>query len=143
MQIVQKVYAYITCRDQLLVFDHRDFPEAGTQVPGGTLEHGEAPAQGVLREAAEETSLHGLELLRFLGSVRFLPPGAAHVHERHFFHLRYPGEPGAPWLAGEQTPSDGTEPKVFVCYWVPLAAPPLLIAEMDHFLPQLRASLAL
>lgn len=57
--------------------------------------------------------------------------------------LRYPGEPGAPWLAGEQSPSDGTEPKVFVCYWVPLTAPPLLIAEMDHFLPQLRASLAL
>lgn len=143
MQIVQKVYAYITCRDHLLVFDHHDFPEAGTQVPGGTLEPGETPAQGALREAAEETHLHGLELLCFLGSVHWIPPGAACIHERHFFHLRYPGEPGAPWLSVEQSPSDGTVPVIFICYWVPLAAPPPLIAEMDHFLPQLRASLAL
>ncbi len=38
-----KVYAYITHGHRLLVFSHRDFPEAGIQVPGGTMEEGEDP----------------------------------------------------------------------------------------------------
>ena len=41
MQQIQKVYAYITRAEQLLVFSHVDFPEAGIQVPGGTLEPGD------------------------------------------------------------------------------------------------------
>ena len=57
-----KVYAYITRGDHLLVFRHVDFPEAGIQIPGGTLEDGEEPDEAVLREAFEET---GLEELQF------------------------------------------------------------------------------
>lgn len=40
-----KVYAYVTRHHpphtQVLVFGHMDFPEAGTQVPGGSVEEGE------------------------------------------------------------------------------------------------------
>jgi hypothetical protein len=43
MESVNKVYAYFTRRDQLLVFRHVDFPEVGIQVPGGTVEGDEAP----------------------------------------------------------------------------------------------------
>ena len=39
---------------ELLVFDH---PTAGTQLPKGTVELCEQPAQAVLRELAEETRL--------------------------------------------------------------------------------------
>lgn len=55
--IRRKVLAYITNRQRLLVFSHLDIPEAGIQVPGGTLEDGESPEEGVLREAYEETGL--------------------------------------------------------------------------------------
>ena len=44
LPIQEKVYAYILRKDdkgkQLLVFDHVNFPDAGTQVPGGTVEKG-------------------------------------------------------------------------------------------------------
>jgi 8-oxo-dGTP pyrophosphatase MutT (NUDIX family) len=42
-------------------------PEAGFQVPAGTLEDGEEPERGVLREAMEETGLTRLEVVAFLG----------------------------------------------------------------------------
>ncbi|WP_411156418.1 NUDIX domain-containing protein [Nocardia cyriacigeorgica] len=39
---------------QLLVFDHVDLPEAGTQIPAGGVHPGEALDEAVLREVAEE-----------------------------------------------------------------------------------------
>jgi len=62
-RIVEKVYAYITCEDQLLIFNHTRFPEAGIQVPGGTVEENETAPEAVLREAREETGLDDLMLL--------------------------------------------------------------------------------
>lgn len=52
-----KVLAYITHGNRLLVFRHPHAPEAGIQVPAGTVEEGEDPGTAVLREAAEETGL--------------------------------------------------------------------------------------
>lgn len=46
MPQVEKAYAYIVQEEQLLVFRHVDYREAGVQVPGGTLEAGETPAAG-------------------------------------------------------------------------------------------------
>lgn len=43
MTSIKKVYSYITHQDLLLLFVHVDFPEAGIQVPGGTVEPGETP----------------------------------------------------------------------------------------------------
>lgn len=37
MAPIRKVFAYITHGDEIVVFEEPDFPEAGTQVPGGTL----------------------------------------------------------------------------------------------------------
>ena len=39
--MLQKVYAYITRGDRLLVFRHPYVPEAGIQVPGGSVESDE------------------------------------------------------------------------------------------------------
>ena len=66
-----KVIAYITDGDRLLVFRHTDFPEAGIQVPAGTVEEGEALDLAVLREAEEETGLAGLEIRSYLGQRAF------------------------------------------------------------------------
>ena len=59
----EKVYAYIVKDHRLLVFRHIQFPEAGLQVPGGTVEEGEPLEEAVLREATEESGLEGLRLV--------------------------------------------------------------------------------
>src|SRR6185437_14423165 len=93
--IIQKVLAYITWDDKLLVFSHPDFPEAGIQVPAGTIESGEEPAVAVLREAFEETGLIGLTLVAPLGErMRDVTPfGKDELHHRYFFHLLYDQTP--------------------------------------------------
>jgi 8-oxo-dGTP pyrophosphatase MutT (NUDIX family) len=82
-RILEKVTAFVTRSspggDDLLLFEH---PNAGIQIPAGTVEAGEAPAEAVLREAAEETGLSGFELRAGLGSDDWQPPG----------HLRYVAE---------------------------------------------------
>lgn len=42
---------------EILVFDHVDFPEAGTQIIGGTVEDGEDLREALLREMIEESGL--------------------------------------------------------------------------------------
>jgi formyltetrahydrofolate-dependent phosphoribosylglycinamide formyltransferase len=89
--IVPKVLAYITRqnagRRELLIFDHADFPEAGTQVPAGTMEAREPADVAVLREAAEETGLHGLRLVRKIGVFGHDSPYTGTHHQRHVYHL--------------------------------------------------------
>lgn len=52
---VEKVTAFVTNqRSELLLLQH---PNAGIQIPAGTVELGEAPAAAVVREVAEETGL--------------------------------------------------------------------------------------
>lgn len=138
----EKVMAYITHGDRLLVFRQPEFPEAGIQVPGGTLEPGESPEMGVLREAFEETGLPGLMVVRFLGDVVFdgRPRGRDELHHRHFYHLRCTSEPPETWGHAECLSSDGyPEPIAFALWWAPLDAVPELIAEMGALLPALRA----
>src|SRR5258708_37634854 len=130
----QKVYAYITHGDRLLVFVHPNSPEAGIQVPGGSLEDGEEPEVGALREAIEETGRADLEVVRFLGEVdRDLSDrGLDEIHHRYFYHLRFAGDPPECWRHGELTPSDASAgPIPFDFYWVELPYGfPGLIADM-------------
>lgn len=42
---------------ELLVFEHAGLPDAGLQVPGGTVEAGETPLEAVAREVLEESGL--------------------------------------------------------------------------------------
>ncbi len=42
---------------ELLVFQHAGMPEAGLQVPGGTVEQGETPNDAVAREVLEESGV--------------------------------------------------------------------------------------
>src|SRR5437588_12708917 len=65
--VKHKVFAYITHHHHLLVFSHLSAPEAGIQVPAGTIEADEHPEAAVLREAFEETGLTDLTLESFLG----------------------------------------------------------------------------
>jgi len=136
-----KVYAYITDRDRLLIFSQPDFPEAGLQVPGGTVKPGETPEAAAQREAEEETGLPGLRLAHFLGEqVRDMADyGLDEIHHRYFYHLECTHSPPGVWRHTEEDPSDGSPaPIVFELFWVRLPdGVPLLIAQQDFMLPRL------
>ncbi len=59
--MVQKAYGFVLREGadgcELLVFEHAGMPEAGLQVPGGTIEEGETPIRAVAREVLEESGL--------------------------------------------------------------------------------------
>ena len=138
--IKHKVLAYITHENHLLVFSHPYEPEAGIQVPAGTIEPGELPEQAVMREAFEETGLTGLVLDGFLGEqMRDLADfGREEIHHRSFFHLRYPGIPQTTWQHAELYPSDNSGPHIFEFFWATLPHDvPELIADHGLMLPQL------
>jgi 8-oxo-dGTP pyrophosphatase MutT (NUDIX family) len=86
----QRVLAYVTRerhgRTELLVFDQRGDPEAGTQVPAGRLDPGESLEEGLLRELHEETGLDRVRIVRempVLGDWALQSP-----YENHAFEVR-------------------------------------------------------
>ena len=130
--IIHKVFAYITNRNRLLVFRHTDFPEAGIQVPAGTVLANEDLATAVLREAEEETGLRDLTIKTYLGDqIRNMDDvGKQEIHHRHFYHLLCSGDPPEEWQHDETSPSDGgSSPIHFEFFW----------AEMPDRIPELIA----
>ena len=129
------------------MFSHPDAPEAGIQVPAGTMRPEESPAEAALREAYEETGLPDLELAAFLGEqLRDMTEfGRDEMHHRHFFHVRCLGEPPAVWRHYERDPDDGgPEPPLFELFWARLPdGVPDLIADHGIMLPALLARLNL
>lgn len=75
-----KVTAFVTrpapAGTELLLFQH---PNAGIQIPAGTVEEGEAPEQAAVREVFEETGLSGVRVLQHIGWRDELPPGFTNV----------------------------------------------------------------
>lgn len=144
----QKAFAYITHQNRLLVFRHVDSPEAGIQVPAGTIKANERPEQAVLREAVEETGLTDLTVGRFLGEQKrdMADFGRDEIHHRFFYHLHCNDVPPPTWLHEECDPSDGSEcvPIIFEFFWVVLPSGiPSLIADHGVRLPQLCTMLQL
>lgn len=141
--IIHKVAAYITCENQLLVFTHVDYPQAGIQVPAGTVAEEESLDDAVLRKAFEETGLPNLQIKSFLGTrIYDLPSvdGRDNVIHRHYYHLKLP----APikihrWQHWEKSPSEGTvEPILFELFWVSLTEEiPELSGELGDLLDDL------
>lgn len=130
--VIYKVFAYITHQKRLLVFRHTDFPEAGIQVPAGTVMPKEDLAAAVLREAQEETGLHDLTIKAYLGEqIRNMEDvGKDEIHHRHFYHLLCEGDPPEQWQHDETSPSDGgSSPIHFEFFW----------AEIPHQIPELIA----
>ena len=138
--------AYVTKDRRLLVFRHVDF-DAGIQVPAGTLEPGESPRAGVLREAHEETGLDGLVVRRFLGTRDYDMScyGLAELHRRYYFHLECTGDTPSIWRHFESHPSGCPSKRIeFELYWVglPDQMPELagfqgdLLGELDRKAPQ-------
>ena len=144
--IVHKVFAYITNGHRLLVFRHTDFPEAGIQVPAGTVKPNERLEIAVLREAYEETGLQGLTIRRYLGDqIRNMEDvGKDEIHHRHFYHLVCDGNPPSQWRHDESDPSDGgADPIHFEFFWAAIPDQiPELICDHGIMLPVLEKTLS-
>jgi 8-oxo-dGTP pyrophosphatase MutT (NUDIX family) len=118
-----RVACYVTRehagRLELLVFDHADFPEAGTQIPAGGVEPGETfPAAG-LREVREETGLEQVEFVRLLGESDRSHPTTGDSRLTTYLHLRLTGETVDRWrhvVRGRGADADLR----FDCRWEPL-----------------------
>lgn len=120
----QKVVCYIVRDGRLLVIKHLDEPwdESGLQVPAGSVRPGESLEAAALREASEETGLTGLRLVRKVGESQYdMAPYRPEIHQRHVFQLEVDGVTPERWVSTEDDPDDGSAPKRFQCYWIPLA----------------------
>ena len=107
---VEKVTAFITRKQgdkhYLLLFEH---PNAGIQIPAGTVEDGETPEAAVVREVAEETGLKLLSIHRYLG----------------YAESKFPG--------GQRIMAEPTK-VYFVLFWAPLSALPEIIYPQNEWL---------
>jgi 8-oxo-dGTP pyrophosphatase MutT (NUDIX family) len=139
LNYTDRALAYVTRerdgRKELLVFDHRDSPDAGTQVPAGRLEPHEEIETALLRELEEESGLSNARVVRKIGTFapHELPHGRSYTN--HAFELEAPDAPDA-WehiVAG-----DGDDAGlVFLYRWVPLSPPPELWGGADPALARL------
>ncbi len=143
MVTYRKAYAYITHNNRLLVFTQPDYPEAGIQVPGGSIEPDETPEQGAIREAHEESGLDGLILGAFLGDKIHDHIPDQEYHHAYYFHVICPFDPPETWEHGEFNNSNGDPTPVrFAFYWVDLHDVPPLQGWRGSFLDALRTHLA-
>lgn len=145
MQSKRKAFAYITQGQKLLVFEHQGIPEAGIQVPAGSVEKGESPGTAAIREVQEETGLKNLTMRGFLGEqIRDMSDfHKQEIHYRYFYHLTCDDQTPETWLHGEQFPSDEPEHDgefrhIFRCYWLNINQLPKLIADHDYYIDKLR-----
>ena len=135
-----KVLAYVTREvggeRQLLVFTHRDYPDAGVQVPAGTVEDGESIESALLREVEEETGLADLSIVRKLGVYDWINPANGRLHMRHVFHLCAPADAPDRWqwteTSGGEVPDH--EGYVFCFYWASLLDQIELAGDQGHYL---------
>lgn len=140
MKTVAKAVNYVTWNRRLLVFTQPASPDAGLQVPAGTVKHGEAPIYAALRETKEETGLERLIVRGKVGETSYdmSPHGRSELQQRHFFHLVYLGKPRLSWVHVERDAENGVVEIPFSFRWVSLdMSIPFLEAGQGTFLPEL------
>ena len=135
----EKVVCYVVRDEHLLVFTHLDHPmeRTGVQVPAGTLEAGEDPVAGALREATEESGLTGLRVVALLGEDEYdVAPARDEVMHRRFFLLEAEGEVDltARWEHRDPDPTGGGEAPRWECFWLPLTWGHVLTAGQGRFI---------
>jgi len=135
METKRKVLAYITKGEEpnleMLVFEHKHVPEAGLQVPGGTIEENEMLIDALYREITEETGIcrEELSLIGKIHKYNYYPKNQNTVYERNFFHLNYVGEQS---IWEHDVVSDGKDNGMtFQFRFEPLSALPKLAGAQD------------
>lgn len=129
--IKKKVIAYVVKEDQLMVFTQTDFPEAGVQVPAGTVDEGEDTSDAILREVYEESGLKEVHIVEFLGTYQYdMSPYRNEIQERYVYHLKLSQPTLSKWRHYEIHPSTSGVPIAFDFYWVKLDGTDLGLAAV-------------
>ncbi|MBD2327679.1 NUDIX domain-containing protein [Alkalinema sp. FACHB-956] len=136
--VKRKVLAYITHQEELLVFRQEDYPYFGIQVPGGSIESGEAIVDALLREVYEETGLKAVQVVDYLGS--FWKVGQARMREYHAFHLQLTAPAPRRWRHYEEFSGARKGPIAFDFFWVPLGNADWTLFRGQEMVPWLRRS---
>ncbi|MCW3820045.1 NUDIX domain-containing protein [Micromonospora sp. DR5-3] len=136
-----RVAAYVIRRaaagPELLVFDHVDFPEAGTQVPAGGIEPGETVAEAAVREVAEETGLTGVGVVAELGVSDRPHPETGGARRTTYVQLRVTDGPVGGWA--HRIAVDGEDDGLrFACRFAPLPLSARLADRQDEFLDRIQ-----
>lgn len=151
--MIEKVFAYITRNNHLLVFVQPDSetgiinPAAGIQVPGGTINAGEQPVDAVMREVYEETGLVELRLDSYLGDIHYTYDPSVYgrevIHHRYFYHVICNQDTPTTWRTIEKDPSDDPGHIIILeFYWVSLLSEiPDLVAGQGMMLDKLIAKM--
>jgi 8-oxo-dGTP pyrophosphatase MutT (NUDIX family) len=132
----RKVIAYVLDRsDRLLVFRHRDSPEAGLQVPSGSVNAAEPPEAAVLREVREETGLVELSEPQFLGRFRYDMSrySRAEIQIRSVYQIQLEQEAPESWTYFE-TNGGSVQPIAFELFWMNLNDPALKLEGGQGYL---------
>lgn len=141
---MEKVFAYITGPAGLLVFKQPQYPDAGVQVPAGTVDPGEALHVAVLREVFEETGLEASAFTHppeYIGEASFDARawGKQELHRRHFFHLNTKQDLPKTWQHTEHFGVD--TPVIFEFSWWSIErAIGQLIFQHDLYLGQIKTA---
>lgn len=142
MEIKRKVLAYITRGQEpnweILVFEHKDHPNAGWQVPGGTIESDELIIDALYREIKEETGIprQDLELKGKVNKTNYYPENSDTIYERSIFQLAYTGNPLKEWE--HCVDGDGEDEGLIFCHrFIPIKELPELAANQDQAIPLL------
>jgi 8-oxo-dGTP pyrophosphatase MutT (NUDIX family) len=150
MTIIDKAVAAVVRQNgaaaELLVFRH---PLAGVQLPKGTVEPGETPAEAVLRELEEESGLRLAVEPRPLGQWRRVLDGrfgelaTGDVHLWHLFALAAPEALPERW-SHTASGSPEEEGLSFAFHWLPVgpglrdALHPVFGASLDMLIAHCR-----
>lgn len=137
MKLKRKVLAYITKGEksdrQILVFEHKGNPEAGLQVPGGTIEKDELLLDALYREIEEETGIYRDDLILKgkVNKTNHFPENRSIVYERNIFHLEFIGVEAEGWE--HRVRGGGEDEGMTFCHrWVRIDKLPELAANQDQ-----------
>jgi 8-oxo-dGTP pyrophosphatase MutT (NUDIX family) len=120
---------------EVLVFIHRDLPEAGIQVVGGTVDAGEDLVEALIRELYEESGLRVLaHECSKIGESVYYRQDFPEKNLRHYFEVKI-SLPHEFW--SHKVKSTGMDDGlVFEFFWMPTSlAKVQLVGKMGELLP--------
>ena len=138
MKAKKKVLIYIfrekNGEKELLVFSHRDHPEAGIQVVGGTVDKGEGKKTALIRELEEESGivLQKSDLTK-IGNSIYQRKDNAQINYRTYYSFETNQLPDEWDHVVKSTGADNN--LVFQFFWISITkAKTVLVGNMQEFI---------